>query len=214
MPPGLAQRFRLPLPHRPGPQIAPIPPKVAAPRGPMMAEPGRRQAAMWRLGLMAFAAGLIFLRLMPAPAEAGRWPQPDWLLALVCAVVLRRPEFLPAALLAGMVLAEDLLMLRPPGLWAALVLGGVEFLRARSAFSREVSFLAEWALVACVITLIFAFNRLILMVFLVPQPALGMVGVQMLATIGIYPLAVIVLRLVFGLRKPATGELDAMGQKL
>jgi rod shape-determining protein MreD len=179
-----------------------------------MAERVRRQIYVWRAGLAGFVVLVMLWRLLPPTAEAGRWPAPDWLLVVACAVVLRRPEFLPAGLLAVLVLAEDLLLMRPPGLWAALVLGGVEFLRGRAAFSRELSVLAEWAMVAVVIVLIFLVNQLVLILFFVPQPAVWMTGIHLAGTIAVYPLVVMALRYGAGMRKPATGELDVMGQKL
>lgn len=198
-----------------------------------MAENVRRRILWWRLGLAVFVLANLFWRLVPTPvapvetrpfhapltpviAEPGRdlWSGPDWVLAVACAVVLRRPEYLPILLLAALVLLEDLLTVRPIGLWAALVLVVTEFLRARAAFSREVSLLGEWLLVALMIGFAFSANRLILGLFFVPQPALAPVVVQALATIAAYPLVLAVLRFGFGLRKPATGELDPMGQKL
>lgn len=168
----------------------------------------------WRLGLAAAAIIWLAWRLMPAPLPDVVWPAPDLMLAVACAVVLRRPEFLPAALIAALVLLEDLLTLRPPGLWAVLVLAGTEFLRARAAFSREVSLLAEWLMVAMVIAVLFVANRLILSLFFVPQPALGAVTEHAVATIVVYPLVVGILRFGLSLRKPATGELNPLGQKL
>lgn len=191
-----------------------------------MAETMRRAILTWRAGLAGFVLAGLFWRLVPTPAAVplppegavpaapGLWTAPDWVLAVACAVVLRRPEYLPMGLLAALVLLEDLLTLRPPGLWAALVLAVTEFLRARAAFSREVSLIGEWLLVALMIALVFGANRLLLGLAFVPQPALGAVAVQALATMAVYPLVVAVLRFGLGLRKPATGELDPMGQKL
>lgn len=183
-----------------------------------MAERVRRQIIGWRLGLALAAVLWLAWRLMPAPVSqavwhAG-WPAPDLLLAVACAVVLRRPEFLPAVLIAALALLEDLLTLRPPGLWAALMLVGTEFLRARAAFSREVSLVAEWLLVALTVAALFALNRLVLGLFFVPQPALAAVMGQAVATILAYPAVVGVLRFGLSLRKPATGELNPLGQKL
>ena len=71
---------------------------------------------------------------MPAaPGETGldlaTWPAPDLMLALTLAWVVRRPDLLPAPLIAAYFFVEDILMMRPPGLWALIVLGATEFLR-------------------------------------------------------------------------------------
>jgi rod shape-determining protein MreD len=45
-------------------------------------------------------------------------------------------------------LLADLLFLRPPGLWAAIVVLGHEFLRNREQGLRDMPFFVEWGLVA------------------------------------------------------------------
>ncbi|NCO16036.1 MAG: rod shape-determining protein MreD, partial [Alphaproteobacteria bacterium] len=80
---------------------------------------------------VALALALFFLRLLPLGAEPGRWPGPDLMLCLILAWVQRRPDYLPAPLIALVVLTEDFLMLRPPGLWTAIVVLATEFLRGR-----------------------------------------------------------------------------------
>ena len=49
---------------------------------------------------------------------------------------------------------------------------------------------------------------------LVPQPAFGFAAVQILWSIGCYPIIVGASRLVIDLRKPATGEIDDYGRRL
>ena len=156
----------------------------------------------------------LFMHLLPLPAEAGGLPGPDLLMALCCAWVLRRPDHLPALLIAGAVLVEDMLLMRPPGLWAALMLLGTEFLRSRAAFSRELTFVSEWVMVAVVMLAMALGYRLALAVTMTPQVGLGMTLIQVVLTILAYPAVVGVLRLAFGLRKPATGEVDALGRPL
>ena len=73
----------------------------------------------------------LFLRLRPIDPGRVGWPGPDLILCLTLAWVQRRPDYLPAGLVAAVILAEDLFMLRPPGLWAALTVLGAEFLRSR-----------------------------------------------------------------------------------
>jgi hypothetical protein len=45
-------------------------------------------------------------------------------------------------------LVEDLVLLRPPGLWTALVVLATEFMRSRAALTRELNFVVEWLLVS------------------------------------------------------------------
>jgi rod shape-determining protein MreD len=56
--------------------------------------------------------------------------------------------------------------------------------------------------------------RLVLMLAMLPQVSLGQAMIQLIASILCYPLVVGASRLVFGVRKPATGEVDAYGRRL
>ena len=166
-------------------------------------------------GLFVLAVtAMLFLRLLPLPAEAGSLPGPDLMMCLCCAWVLRRPDHLPALLIAGAVLVEDMLLMRPPGLWAALMLLGTEFLRSRAAFSRELTLVSEWVMVAVVMLAMMLAFRLGMAVTMLPQPGLGLTLIQFVFSVLAYPLVVGALRLAFGLRKPATGEVDALGRPL
>jgi rod shape-determining protein MreD len=127
---------------------------------------------------------------------------------------LRRPDYVPLVLLALVVLLEDLLLMRPPGLWAALMVLGAEFLRNRTSLTRELSFVVEWVLVAGVMAAVVMGNRLVLAVTMLDQPSLGQTIIQLVASILCYPVVVFLSRLAFGVRKPAAGEIDAYGRRL
>lgn len=179
-----------------------------------MAEGVPAQVWAHRALFAGLALLMMFVRLLPLGSEAGGWPGPDVLLALTLAWVLRRPDYVPAALIAAVVLLEDLLMMRPPGLWAALTVLAAEFLRNRAALTRELSFVVEWVVVAGVMAAVVMGNRLVMALTLMDQVSLGQAMIQLVATILCYPLIVAVSRLAFGVRKPAAGEVDAYGRRL
>jgi rod shape-determining protein MreD len=179
-----------------------------------MAEPVARGVWSHRALYVALAGMLLFLRMLPLGSVAGSWPGPDLLLCLTLAWVLRRPDFVPALLIALVVLLEDLLLMRPPGLWAAIVVLAAEFLRTRTALTRELGFLIEWLLVAGVILAAILGYRLVLTLVMLPQAGLGQTLAQAAGTILCYPLVVVASRLAFGVRKPATGEIDAYGRRM
>lgn len=168
----------------------------------------------WRALFVAVVLVTLVVRLLPLGRAAGGWPAPDLVLCLVCAWVLRRPDYVPALLIAAVVLLEDLLLMRPPGLWTAFVLLGSEFLRDRASFSRELTFMAEWMMVAVAMLAMLAGYRLATALAFLPQQGLGMALAQVAGSILAYPLVVGASRLLFGLRKPATGEVDAYGRRL
>ncbi|MCF1709121.1 rod shape-determining protein MreD [Tabrizicola sp. J26] len=160
------------------------------------------------------AAMLLFLRLLPLGSEAGSWPGPNLLLAMTFAWVLRRPDYVPALLIAVVILLEDMLTMRPPGLWAAIVVVAAEFLRGRANLTREVSFIIEWLIVGVVMAASVLAYRLFLSLVMLPQVSLGQSLIQLVLTILSYPVVVAVSRLALGVRKPATGEVDAYGRRL
>lgn len=163
---------------------------------------------------VVIAAGLLFLRLLPLGSEAGSWPGPNLLLAVTFAWVLRRPDYVPVLLVALVILLEDMLTMRPPGLWAAIVVVATEFLRNRAGLTREVSFLVEWLIVSIVMAAsVFAY-RLTLGLVMLPQASFAQALIQLVLTILCYPLVVAVSRVALGVRKPATGEVDAYGKRL
>lgn len=169
---------------------------------------------IWRVVYLLAFLVMLFLRLLPLPTDPGALPGPDLLLCLSCAWVLRRPDHLPALLIAGAVLVEDLLLMKPPGLWAAIVLIGTEFLRSRAAFSRELTWVSEWIMVSIVMSAMLVAYRLLMSLMVLPQPGLGMSVAQLIFSVIAYPFVVGVLRVTLGLRKPITGEVDARGRRL
>jgi rod shape-determining protein MreD len=179
-----------------------------------MAEP--RPAPVWahRVLFAGLAFALLFLRLLPLGSVAGTWPGPDLLVCLTFAWVLRRPDYTPVLLIAAVLLLEDLLLMRPPGLWTAIIVLASEFLRQRGALAREISFAVEWLMVAAVMAASLMAFRCVLMLAMLPQVNLGQAMIQLIASILCYPVVVGASRLAFGVRKPATGEIDAYGRRL
>lgn len=142
------------------------------------------------------------------------WPAPDLILALTLAWVIRRPELLPAPLIVAYFFLQDILLMHPPGLWTLIVLGATEFLRRRNPTLRGLNFLMEYSVIVPLMLGMFLVNRMILGIVMIPQAPLGLSLAQFVGTVAIYPLVVACLHFVLGLRKPATGEVDELGQKL
>ncbi len=163
---------------------------------------------------LALAVLLVVLRMMPISPLPQALPGPDLLLCITCAWVLRRPAYVPVLLIAFVFLSEDFLLQRPPGLWSVIVLAGTEFLRNRVSLMREVGFAMEWAMVTVVMVAMVALYRLVYAAAFLDEPPLSLVALQLLGSILCYPVVVALSRLTFGLRKAATGEVDAFGRRL
>lgn len=179
-----------------------------------MVDPVATRLWLYRAAFAGIAALILFVRLLPIGGSAGSWPGPDLMLCLMLAWVTRRPDYLPALLIAAIVLVEDLILMRPPGLWAAIVVLATEFLRARSALTRELGFLPEWFLIGVVMLAMLAGYRLILGLAFLDQPGFGYAFAQTAMSILFYPAVAGGLHLAIGLRKPLTGEVDAWGRRL
>jgi rod shape-determining protein MreD len=153
---------------------------------------------------------LAFLSLLPLDTAPRAWAGPDLILALTCAWVVRRPDFVPVTLVALVFLLTGLLFQLPPGLWAALVLIATETLRGRSAGLRDLTFAAEWVTVAITLTGITLANQVILGVLLVDRPPLGLSLMQLVMTLVAYPLVVLASQFLMGVRKQTPGDVDAL----
>lgn len=176
----------------------------------------QRSSRVWGMRALYLVLGLsvIFFRLLPLSTVPSRFAPPDVIMALTFAWAMRRPEYVPALSVAGLVLLADLLFQRPPGLSAALVVIGAETLRARAIANRDMPLLVEWATVAGVMIAVALGTRLLLAIFFIPAPSFSLVLIQLISTIALYPLVVLISHFIFKVRKPAPGEVDALGHRL
>ncbi|MGJ8615700.1 MAG: rod shape-determining protein MreD [Sulfitobacter sp.] len=160
-----------------------------------------------------------------APAEARleellgteqprRWIAPDLILCFACAWALRRPEYVPALSLALVFLFADLLLQRPPGLWALLALIGCENLKSRARSLRDANFVAEWLTVGVIMIAITLLNHIVLALVLVETPKLALSLSELAMTLLFYPVTVLITHSLMRVRKTAPGDLDALGQRV
>jgi len=177
-----------------------------------MAESPTAYRWIGRFWFIALACGLMFLQLLPLQTLPRSWAPPDMILAFTLAWIARRPDLVPAVSVAAIFLLADLLFQRPPGLMAFVVLIATEFLRSRSEVIRSGSFAFEWLTVTLIIVAITLSSRALLAITATAQAPLALTMFQMTMTILAFPLAVLVSFLLFGIRRPALGEVDAFGR--
>ena len=159
-------------------------------------------------------SAIIFVQLLPLDLRPAAWVAPDMLLAVAIAWVSRRPTYAPVTTIVLVFFLADLLFQRPPGLWAGLVLIMTEVLRARNASIRNLPLMAEWAMAAVAMAAVTIGYRLVLSIVMVPQPSLGLGLLQLIVTIVCYPLIVLLAHAIFGITRPAPGEVNALGHRL
>ncbi len=162
---------------------------------------------------IALAVLVMFLHLLPLDSKPDRWPFPDILIALTYAWVLRRPEYVPILAIAFVMLMADLLLQRPPGLMAALVVLGAAYLRNAAPGMRDGGFVSEWTNVGAVITAVFVLNRVILAILSVQQATLGPVVIQVVLTIAAYPVIALLSQSAFGVRRKSVTDSTAPGAR-
>lgn len=180
-----------------------------------MAEP-RPVAKRWLMITiyLLFCMTVIFFHMLPLETTPRRFAGPDLIVAISFAWAIRRPDYLPVFLVATILLLTDLMYQRPPGLWAALVLAAVEFLKSRAVRQREATFPVEWINMAILLIGITIVNRLILITLLAGHGSLVLVFSQLAMTIAVYPAIVLLSHLVLGVRKRAPGDFDGLGSRI
>ena len=173
-----------------------------------------RSAWSARITYVLLAFVLVVAPLLPLNTVPRSYASPDLLLLVTAAWAARRPDSLPALLVAALFLLADFLFQRPPGLYAALVLLYTEWLRRRAPRLRKGSFLGEWVAVGTGIAVLGLVDRAVLGMLMTPQPRLGLTLTQLILTIALYPVVTGVAHVALGLRRPAQGEVDALGHRL
>lgn len=164
-----------------------------------------------RATYLAIALLILFVQLLPLQTLPPDWAGPDILLTMTVVWVSRRPDHAPMLMIAGLFFLVDLLLQRPPGLMAALVLILTEFLRARTAGFRSVAFGLEWGAVAMGILAITLANRFAMMIVMLPQAPLGLTFSQMVLTILAYPVVAALAYVTLGIRRATPGEFTTLG---
>ena len=113
----------------------------------MSEAPGARLWAM-RLAFVGLVAMIVFFQLLPLQTQPRAFTGPDLVLAFTFAWAIRRPDYVPPLQLAILLLLCDVLLQRPPGLWAALVFLATERLKLHSTGLRDAGFATECLRVA------------------------------------------------------------------
>ena len=161
---------------------------------------------------VAVAFLLIVADLVPLDHTPAAWAGPDLLLVAALVWVVRKPTYLPVFMVAAIFLLADLLFLRPPGLFAALVVILTEALRRRHSEFRNMPFAVEWGSVAGGIIAVTLAYRAVLILVASPRPPLVLSISEMVTTMMVYPVVVVLAHLIFGIKRAAPGETGSRGQ--
>ncbi|SHJ01394.1 rod shape-determining protein MreD [Shimia gijangensis] len=170
------------------------------------------RARKWRMTFvyMGLVMAILYVQLLPLQTMPRGWAGPDFVVLLTVAWAVRRPEFTPALSVAFITLVADFILLRPPGVMAAVMVGARHILKRQEPGLRDSTFMVEWVTVSVVLAGILLTNRIILAVFLVDQTSLGLSLMQLAMNVIFFPLVALASRFVLGVRKIGPGETDAM----
>lgn len=152
---------------------------------------------------------LVFAQLLPLETTPRRWAGPEFMVVLALSWAVRQPDYTPPLLIAGVFLLADFLLLRPPGLAAAIMVFACEIQRSRASRLRDATFATEWLTAAVIMVAITLGYRLVGTIFLLPLPSLGLMLMQTIMNIAIYPGVVFLSHLLFGVRRSSVH--DAVG---
>ena len=134
------------------------------------------------------AGAILFGLLLPLRTAPSGLAGPDLLVALSFALILIRPDLVPSLILFAVLLLADFLLMRPPGLWAGLVLMGCEWLRRRHLLLGADTFLARWLSVAVLLFAITLAYRLIQALLFVPSEPFVLLWMKYAMTVLVFPL--------------------------
>ena len=166
-------------------------------------------ARLWKIFVFLTLASLIaFSQLLPLSRPAGALPGPELLFLMAAAWTMRRPRLIPMWVFLLAFFAADILFVRPLGLHTALALIAIDALRWRAVAAPRMPFLREWLTVAAVVATLTLAELVILTIFFVPQPALGLTLIRLIFTVLVYPLVVLLLASPFGLNRPKSNDKD------
>lgn len=176
----------------------------------------RSQAQVWvmRAAFSALVLMILFFQILPLQTQPTRWAPPDLLIGFALAWSVRRPEFVPPLMLAALLLLADLLLQRPPGLYAALVLLACENLKGRARVLRASTLAAELATVAMLMVSVAVVYRLVLTLMVIDTAPLGLSLLQLGLTILSYPIVVLVTHSIMRVRKTGPGDIETAGGRI
>ena len=171
------------------------------------------QSRLWtmRIAFAALVLVILFFHMLPLQTATGGWVWPDLILAFALAWSVRRPDYVPLALLAACFLLADLLLQRPPGLWAALALVACAQMQHQARVLRDASLVTEFMSAAAWIVGIGLGHRLILALLLVDMPGFAPALLQIVVTVLAYPVVVAITHVLMGVRKATPRDIGGAG---
>ena len=157
---------------------------------------------IYRIIFLIVSIFLVLTNLMPLQTTPQSWPWPNILLLVIFCWSLREPNFVPIPLITVVVLSQDFLLHRPPGLFSGITILILVWIKAITASSDDKSFLAEWVRVVLAFAAISLINHLVLTLSFVTTTELKISLIQVIMNISTYPFVVLISHHIFRVKRP------------
>ena len=148
--------------------------------------------------LFAFAVVLLVAPLSPTNFDLETSTQfyPDLLTCLIFAILINRPELCPPYIILPIYILSDIILMKPIGLYCALVFVAAELIRKYNTLIRKESFLIHWIVFLSCLAVIQVLYISIHKLFFMPSPQLVLLIKQFVLTSFFYPLFDLPLKLI------------------
>ena len=168
---------------------------------------------MYRLGFVAFSLLTVFMSLLPTQVNFDSWGTPDVIFALALAWIVRRPFYAPVVLVGLVIFFQDMMLQRPPGLYAALIMLAMIRLRKQAYAPSDMTFLEEWLNAALSIVAVAIALRVIMTVTFLDLPRFGTHFGSVAFTVAIYPLVALFSERVLRVTSLSLSEIEIARQE-
>lgn len=172
-------------------------------------------SALWLEGAVFVSLGLVttLISMLPLGLSAETTLTPDLFFCMAYAWIIRRPITAPLGLIFIVALFSDIMLMKPLGLWAFIILMSTELVRSQEKPLREQMFIFEWLIFALLFAVALAANSMLLTLALYPRPGFDLILGYFASTVLAYPLVLAVLHFIFRIRAPkAPGEYSRLGR--
>jgi rod shape-determining protein MreD len=136
----------------------------------------------------------VLFQTLPIHSSPYQFATPDIPLVITLVWVMRRPDVMDPILITIAFLFADMILQRPPGLWALVALCATMFLRVRALYFKEIIFFYEWLMIAIIIIISFTVHHFLLILTFLPIQNLELLAMRAFITIVLYPIFIWVFR--------------------
>lgn len=161
-----------------------------------------------RLFYVVLCLLILFAQLLPFSTAPRSWAGPDLMVALTYAWAVRRPDYVPTALVTAMFLLSDVLLYRPLALWTLVVVVTVVLVKIRREIHDRPVLPVEFVNFTLTYIMVNLCYRFILGIFFVETAPIFLTLTQIVSTVAAYPVIVGLTHFVFGIRFPTPRDQD------